>query len=224
MKEKEIVIPMDLSEVTLDRFQRLQEFMEDETDEAIISQAMVSILCDMTIGEIRGLNKDDYHYITTTLVTTLNKKVKWKQRFFIGEQEYGLIPKIDDMSFGEYIDLDSFVKDKHSLHKIMSVLYRPIKAESFNRYEIEEYDENVDHELMLQAPMDVVQGTLVFFYHLGNELLNHIPTFLQHQMSSNIQYKQTLESNGGGIQVCMESLKVNLESLKRALDLTYIKL
>ena len=37
--------------------------------------------------------------------------------------EYGFIPNLDDMSFGEYVDLDTYIGDWQNIHRAMAVLY-----------------------------------------------------------------------------------------------------
>lgn len=222
--ELKISIPTHLSEVTLGQWQELQSYIEDEKDEQLISMKMVSVMCGLTYDDIRLLNKGVYDSLVNELVAVLKQDVKWKQTFMLNGVEYGFIPNIDDISFGEYIDLDTFVKEKESLHKVMAILYRPISMRSFGRYDIEKYTGKEDAELMKEIPMDTVNGALVFFYHLGNELLKHIPKYLENQMDSNIQFKQTLEEHGGGIQVYTELLTANLENLMKQQSIIFTKL
>ena len=58
----------------------------------------------------------------------------------MGGVEYGFIPVLDDMTLGEYVDLDENFTDWDKMHKAMSVLFRPIKLKKGDRYQIEEYD------------------------------------------------------------------------------------
>ena len=53
--------------------------------------------------------------------------------------DFGFIPDLENMTFGEYVDLDNFITDWQSMHKAMAVLYRPITFEKNDKYLIEEY-------------------------------------------------------------------------------------
>ena len=67
----------------------------------------------------------------------------------------------------------------------MSVLYRPIIEETQNGvYTIEAYDGNISirAEEMKKMASEQVQSALVFFWHLGNELLKILPSFLLEQI------------------------------------------
>jgi hypothetical protein len=54
--------------------------------------------------------------------------------------EYGFIPNLDDMSFGEYVDLDTYLGDWQNIHRAMAVLYRPIREKRGERYNIVPYE------------------------------------------------------------------------------------
>jgi len=222
MKQIEITIPTNLNEITLGKYQELQSFLVDELDENQIASKMISVLCGITNDEVRGLSKSDYDRISEHLTTILKSEVPWRQKFHIGSVEYGFIPNIDDISFGEYIDLDTFVKKPEDLHKLMTVLYRPIIHNSFGRYEIEKYTGKEDSDIMKEMPMDAVNGSLVFFYRLGNELLKAIPKYLQQEVDKGIQHKKTSEQNGVGTVQSMALQMETLESLMNTLHSDYI--
>jgi hypothetical protein len=88
---------------------------------------------------------------------------------------YGFHPDFDEMTLGEYADIESFIKsgaEKH-LPEIMAVLYRPIKEEVDGVYTIEAYDGNIKirTEVMRKMSATKVHSALVFFYHFSNVLL-----------------------------------------------------
>ena len=83
--------------------------------------------------------------------------------------DYGFIPSLEDMSFGEYIDLDTFIGETENLHRAMNVLYRPIELKQGNRYFIKDYDPDTN-EVAKDFPLDAVLGAIVFFYRLGKDL------------------------------------------------------
>ena len=88
---------------------------------------------------------------------------------------YGFHPDFDEMTLGEYADIESFIKsgaEKH-LPEIMAILYRPIKEEIDGVYTIEAYDGNIKirTEIMRKMSATQVHSALVFFYHFSNVLL-----------------------------------------------------
>ena len=94
--------------------------------------------------------------------------------------EYGFEPKIDEITFGAYVDLDTYMADWQQMHKAMSVLFRPVTFTKKKKYLIEEYESANKYDLK-EMTLDVVFGSLVFFWRLRNELQKHILSFLANQ-------------------------------------------
>jgi hypothetical protein len=130
----------------------------------------------------------------------------------------GFIPKLDDMSLGEYVDVEASISDWQNIHKAMSVLYRPVNAKIKDKYTIAPYKPNDDiQEWMKQMPLSVVMSCLVFFYDLGIELSTASLVFLEKAMKKDktSQLKEALEESGVGINRFMDSLKETSQSLTR---------
>jgi hypothetical protein len=71
---------------------------------------------------------------------------------------------LDKITAGEYIDLDKYLTDEDTYDRAMAVLYRPIEnvfKDLYNRglYQLETYRKELE-----DMPLDIVLGSLVFFY------------------------------------------------------------
>jgi hypothetical protein len=86
----------------------------------------------------------------------------------------------------------------------MAILFRPIKKkDALDNYSIIDYKGTEQFaEVMKLMPMSAVTGALVFFYHLGNELLSYIPKFSNQEQVKEKKH-QTISINGGGTQPLM---------------------
>ena len=133
--------------------------------------------------------------------------------------EFGFIPNLDKMSFGEYIDLESYITDWDNMHKAMAVMYRPIVAGKKHLYEIEPYEGSDKWaDVMKDAPVNVAIGALVFFYRLGKKLCKYTMDYLllqQNQKEASTQEK-ALERNGDGINQFMLSLEKTYQELVKS--------
>ena len=80
----------------------------------------------------------------------------------------------------------------------MGVLYRPITFKKKNQYLIEDY-ETADKYNMTQITLDVVFGSIVFFWNLRNELQKHILSYLANQTEVPIsqELRDSLKSGAG---------------------------
>ena len=178
---------------------------------------MVEKFCHVPLSEVLLIKLEDVRDICNGLNTLLSEDQPLQTTFKIGSAKFGMIPNLDDMSFGEYIDLDTNITDWETMNKAMAVLYRPIISEIDGKYEIEPYNGSATYsEVMLFAPIDVVLGSLVFFYHLGNELLKATQNYLVTEIvEMDIQHKNNSTPTGGGTILSIQSLKENLLDLMK---------
>tara|TARA_R100001509_G_scaffold153757_1_gene114877 strand:+ start:704 stop:1336 length:633 start_codon:yes stop_codon:yes gene_type:complete len=193
-------IPETLSEVTLDQYQRWLKVADGKELDNFLQQKMIEIFCGITLKQVLLIKAKDIEAIVADISKLFETKdSKFIDRFSYNNQEFGFIPKLDDMTFGEYVDLDNYLADWQLMHKAMGVLFRPITFKKKNQYLIEEY-ETADKYNMKQMTLDVVFGSIVFFYHLRNELQKHILNYLANQTEVPIsQELRTSLQNGVGI-------------------------
>tara|TARA_R100000329_G_scaffold133416_1_gene113168 strand:+ start:289 stop:942 length:654 start_codon:yes stop_codon:yes gene_type:complete len=212
-----INIPESLSEITLLQYQKWLKINESNEDDNFLKQKMVEIFCNIPLNEVLSIKANDINNIVEDINTIFLLEPKFKDRFIYNGVEFGFIPKLDDMSFGEYIDLDTYLPDWQQMHKAINVLYRPIKYSKKEKYLIEEY-ESADKYDMKNVTLDIVFGSLVFFWNLKKELLNHILKYLANQEEVNLPHqKLDLMKNGLGISQYMDWHKVMSGGLMKSL-------
>ena len=210
-----IKIPSDLSEITLYDYQRYMNVIDNSNDELFIAQKTVSIFCNISLQQTLQININDIYSIVEHLKDVFNSKPSLQQRITFKGKDLGFIPKLDDISLGELIDLSNSINDIQKLHIAMGVLYRPIKAKFKDMYEIEDYnaDEGI-MEVMKSLPLDVVFGAMLFFYHLANDLLKAIPKYLKEKVTEmSTHSKHSSEVNGDGITQSIDLLTEMLQDL-----------
>ena len=76
----------------------------------------------------------------------------------------------DEISLGEYVDLDTYMGDWQNMQIAMNVLFRPIKEKIGDKYLIKDYDVE-SKDLLQEIPMDVVFGAVFFFVQFRNRLV-----------------------------------------------------
>ena len=210
--ELKVVVPTSLSEITLDQYQR---FVRLEGDEEFLTHKMLEIFCGVPLAQLPNARIKDVSNVTKHIYGMLAEKPTLKPKFTIGDQEFGFIPELDNITYGEFVDLDTYLQDVQNMHKAMGVLYRPITQQVKSRYLIEPYESAGKYaDLMKQAPMDVVLGGVLFFWRLGNELLQATLTSLEEKQMMNTQGKGSSQSDGDGMQQYISSLKAMLEDLQ----------
>ena len=215
--EVKITVPDSLKDIPLHKYQRFHKVLEVNKDasfdDLFIQEKILQIFCDLPLSDAIKYRKTDIDKITELISKTLEQKPNLVLSFKLGDTEFGFIPKLEDMTFGEYIDLDNSIGDVQNLHKAMAVLYRPIKQKIKDKYLIEEYRGDNYHEAMKHTPMDAVVSSMLFFWNLGIELSKAMIAYLQDQ--EDLTQEQISVLNGDGINQYMHLQMETLLNLKK---------
>ena len=213
----EINVPDSMSEIRLEQYQKFVKLYDGEVTEEFMALKMLEIFCGVKLSDAYGMRFKDVDGITQLLSDLLNEKPQLRRTFKMDGVEYGFIPNLDEMSFGEYIDLDTYLGDWQNIHKAMAVLYRPIKDKHGERYNIVPY-QVIDAEVMRKMPMDAVLGSVLFFYRLGMDLSKAMIHYLEEQEESRIVKYLNSDESGVGINQYTHSLKAILDDLRISLN------
>jgi hypothetical protein len=209
----EINVPDSLSEIKLEQYQKFQALNTDENSESpFLLQKMIEIFCNLNLKEVATIKYKSVQVIVEHLNKVFSVKTDLKNTFKLKGVEYGFIPVLDDMSLGEYIDLDNYIGDWDNMHKAMNVLFRPIENKRGVKYNVIEYGKQDNSQVLKDMPLDIVLGAMVFFYHLNNELLTITLSYLEEEMHQEmtLEQRQTLERSGLGINQSMDYLRAIL--------------
>ena len=197
----EITIPEKLNEITLGQYQQWLKVAEGKEITPFLQQKMIEIFCNVTLKQVLMIKASDVDAITNDIAKVFEEKPKLVTMFKLDEIEFGFIPKLDEMSFGEYIDLDSYLPNWETMHKAMTVLFRPVTYKKKEKYLISDYEGSGKYDLR-NMTLDVVFGSVVFFWNLRNELQKHILNYLANQKEETISQKlKDLLKSGDGINL-----------------------
>ena len=214
----EINVPSSLAEITLGQYQKFLKIAENNPDGNFLNAKMIEIFCGIPLSDSYKLKMSSVTAILDILNEMLAITPQHVERFKMNGIEYGFIPDLDEMSLGEYIDLDNNASKWEQMHVAMNVLYRPIKTSKVGKYNIEDYDVKFP-EVLKDMPLDAAIGSLFFFYNLGTELAKHTIQSLDSQAEMEvIQEQLTLAKSGVGINQFMDSLTGILQDLKISLN------
>lgn len=213
--EVKLIIPTSLNEITLGQYQEFAKL--DITKELEVQSKMIEIFCKVPVEVVRSMKAKDITDICTIINNMFDVEHQMLNRFKLNGKDYGFIPDLENMSFGEYVDLDTYIGDNDNLHRAMNVLYRPIDLLQGQRYTLKEYDPDTNEDAK-NYPLDACFGAMVFFYDLGKDLSTVILNSSSKQNEQNLaQYLGSLQ-NGDGTIPSMQSLTEILQDLKISLN------
>lgn len=217
-------VPQELSAITLQQYQKYLKVMEgneDAEDTEFINLKVLEIFCGVTMKEAYKLPLAEFSFIINHIVEIFKEDTPLQRDFTLTDPKgdsvtFGFIPKLDDISLGEFIDLDNYIGDWQEIHKAMAVLYRPITFRKGDLYLIEEYEGSDKYaEVMKDAPVNVALGAVVFFYRLGNVLSSYLLDSLTQKLKTDKQLTKDLEQSGDGISQYTQSLEEMSQNLKK---------
>jgi len=217
-------VPKELSAIPLKQYQKYLKVMEqneDAKDTEFINLKVLEIFCGVTMKQAYKLPLAKFSFIINHIINIFKEDTPLQRDFTMTDPngdtvKFGFIPKLDDISLGEFVDLDNYIGDWQKIHKAMAVLYRPITFQKGDLYLIEEYESSDKYaDIMKDAPVNVALGATIFFYRLGNVLSDYLLNSLTEQMTKDKELIKDLEQSGGGINQYMQSLKEMSQNLKK---------
>lgn len=221
--ELSVRIPENLKEITLGQYQKYLKVQAENEDETFIAQKMIEIFCNTKLEYVMKMKWKDVNEVVIDLAHMFEENHKLQKQFTLNGINYGFIPNLDEISFGEFVDLDSYLGDWQEMHKAMQVLYRPVDISVRGRYNIKEYKALTD-DSMKDMPLAYAMSAVFFLLNLGKELSQVMMDYLQKGVLKEATHlKEGLIENGVGIHHFTKQLKEMLQDLKISQNKGFIK-
>lgn len=193
-----------VSEPTLDVYMALQKEIDYASDMEL-AVSLIGWVTGLDDSEIKEADAYSIMSVAEHLIEYYNESGK---KFYETFEFLGKTYKFLDMkgmTFGEYIDIDTFLQKPNSykqtrLNELMAMLYREVDENGKQKpYNVEEIKANGD--LFRKLPLKYFNGCLVFFYHIGNMSLKPTRLFLLRQMITRTYWKmsQIIKTRLGGM-------------------------
>jgi len=183
-----ISIPDSYKDITVEQFKRLQAGMDVAETETEKMYAILFVLAGLTREQVGVMEKESFDKIMSCLSWVMETPDRGEHalidRFTMAGIEYGFIPNFTKLTVGEFVDLEHWTGEGvfDNLEEVLAILYRPVVKSSKHLYEIEPYEGTEGQGVkMLQCPMDVAVGAMVFFYNIGLRLARDTQRSLQEE-------------------------------------------
>jgi hypothetical protein len=166
-KTKEYNLISKWSEVTLESWLKLIE--AEKGSKSKEAEETIAALSDIPKKLVNELSIKDVAVIMSKIAELQEgQDSKLKRIIEVDGIEYGFHPNLDDITLGEYADIETFIKNdiEKNLPELMAVLYRPVSMKGKNGvYTIEAYDGKISirAEEFKKMSAEQVQSALVFF-------------------------------------------------------------
>lgn len=206
----ELEVPTSLNDITLRQYQKYMKILDQNNGEAndFVNKKLIEIFCNISLEQVDMIPLREMNKVLEVLSEAFQEKPSLIRHFKLLDVEMGFIPKLDDISLGEYIDMENTITDWQTIHKAMAVAYRPVNFKKGDKYTIAPYTPSADtQELMKEMPLGVVFSSMLFFYSLGMELSRATLSYMEEQMQTEemtSRLRAYLVENGVGINPSMD--------------------
>ena len=213
-----IQIPTELNDITLEQYQAFDIINNDDQDQEFKLHKTISIFTDVDMETVAKFPMKDAEEIAADIQKVLQQDNPFERFFTLDGVKYAFIPALEDISLGEYIDLEDGLKDVKSFHKAAAVMFRPIAKQYGDLYTVEPYTATLENmETMKKAPLGCITGAVVFFWTIVNELQRVSQRYSKKSLkdSKDILEKTNLPVNTDGLTAYSHLLEVISQNITK---------
>ena len=175
--------------INIDNYVKIFKIKDLFTEEYFPAK-IVSLVTGAPLEDLKEGGYIEINYLAKSIIDMLPKEndLPFIERFTIDDINYGFFPNWKDLTFAEWMDLDTLISKPQEellghLHVLAAIMYRPIINErSKHNFNIEEYDIDemkVRAELFKQRmDVSIILSASVFFCRLEKKYNQLSPTFL----------------------------------------------
>ena len=186
--EQEYNIPEVMSIDKYSKIYKIKDFFSDE----YFGAKLINIMTNAPVEDVLQSDYQYVEYLSTYILKLIpmDRQPKFYDRFELNGIHYGFFPKWQDLTFAEWVDLDTLSTKKPEeildlMHIICAIMYRPItEQKSEHDFKIEKY--NVES---MKQRAELFKSELDVKYVLGAQFffINFATTFLGYTHLSSIQ-------------------------------------
>jgi hypothetical protein len=224
-----ITIPNTLRDLNVGQWQKYMKIYDknkDAENTEFLEQKMLEIFCGVSLNNVNELGLAAFDETVTHLSRLLSSNTELITKFDLKGTDgavvhFGMIPNLDKMSYGEFLDLEKYMFDNDNFHKAMAVMYRPIKHYNKEKYLIHDYSgTEFLAEVMKDTPLDVAMGVRVFFWRLATKLGNYTMVSTLKELQKIQEGREDKHSIKSGENIkhyllSLEKMLVELERLQK---------
>jgi hypothetical protein len=178
--EQEYKLPEFISVENYSKIYKVKDLFSDD----YFAAKIVSIVCEVPLEKLLNTDYQEVSFLASQILKNIPlEKPKFVDRFELNGVKYGFFPNWKELTFAEFIDLDTISTKKPDelldlLHILAAIMYRPITEEkSQHDYKIEKYnvDSMKERSEIFKKHLDIkyVLGAQFFFINFANRFSNY---------------------------------------------------
>jgi len=190
MNEVDYKLPEYLTIEQYVKIYKMQDLFEDQ----YFAAKLISILTGAKQDELLEHDYQEINFLASEILNLIPTAPKFEDRFILDGINYGFFPNWKDLSFAEFVDLDTLSSKKpdellDSLHYLTAIMYRPITEERGEHdFDIEKYDVKTMKKRaeLFKKKLNVryVLGAQTFFTQLEKRFSGYSQLYLIKKLST----------------------------------------
>ena len=180
IEDKQYEIPKLMTIGHYVKIYKLKDLFSDD----YYAAKLVSLFTGAPVEDLLETDFEKVNYLASEILKLIpTERPTFQDRFDLDGISYGFFPKWEDLSFAEYVDMDTISTKKEDevldmLHILCAIMYRPITNErSKHDFDIEKYDiksMKIRAELFKnKLDVGVILSAQFFFINFANRYSNY---------------------------------------------------
>ena len=184
---KDIEFELNGTEYKLPDFISIENYVKvfkikDIFSDSYLAAKILNIVTGAPLDLLLEVNYNKVNYLSSYVMALFPQdKPNFKDRFELNGIHYGFLPTWQEVSFAEYIDLDTLITKKPDemldyIHIITAIMYRPIiEDKGEHKFKIEKYDSDtmIERSELFKKHLDIkfFLGGQFFFIQFAKKFL-----------------------------------------------------
>jgi hypothetical protein len=188
---KDIEFELNGTEYKLPDFISIENYVKvfkikDIFSDSYLAAKILNIVTGAPLDLLLEVNYNKVNYLSSYIMALFPQdKPNFKDRFELNGVHYGFLPTWQEVSFAEYVDLDTLITKKPDemldyIHIITAIMYRPIiEDKGEHKFKIEKYDSDtmLERADLFKKHLDIkfFLGGQFFFIQFAKKFLERSP-------------------------------------------------
>lgn len=173
-----VAIPQTTKDITIEQYSKYIMIAND-SDKEFVGHKMLSIFLGVEMKDVLNIPQAEAESIIKDLTDMLDSTPSMEYTFHVDGVEYGFIPDLEELTLGEYVDLEDYIREPKDWNKAAAVMFRPVKQKIRDLYSIEDYKGDKHSQSVAKTfPASCFINATLFFYNLSRHLMANSATYL----------------------------------------------
>lgn len=199
--------------LSIEKYDEIKKIMEKDIDDIDKQVELIACLADMGVDEVFNLPLTKYEELVdriSFLYEIPKPKKNLPSKLVIGDKKYSIFKKVENMTTGQYIDLQTYMKNDMGVAYILTTIIIPEGCKyGDENYNIDDLEKEIYHNLNIEDAISIafflhkrlqytIKGILRCLDWMMKRMEKKMPTEQKQEMMEARKKLKVLEESGIG--------------------------